>query len=327
VASAGNDHRLGANEAPPAIISIFLGEQLSGIIEQLAGGGARKGRGGGMLRIGVSHLPALPRDLTDRNRTSPFAFTGNKFEFRMVGASLSCAGPMFVLNTIVADVLREIADELEGARDVNPRLQKILRRIATEHKRVIFNGNNYSQEWLEEAGRRGLPNLNNSVDALDVLREKESIALFERHGVLSRTELLARHEIFLETYVKTLNIEALAASRIARRQILPAVMGYAGSLARDVSAIRDAGCDAEAASKTLRQITSLMGELSERLEALERARDEAAGIEDVHEKAVAFRDSVAPALAALRAKADALELLVDARAWPLPTYAEMLFAR
>ncbi|MCX7804278.1 MAG: glutamine synthetase III [Planctomycetota bacterium] len=327
VATAGNDHRLGANEAPPAIISIFLGDQLTDILEQLERGGARRSKGGGVLKIGVSHLPPLPKDSTDRNRTSPLAFTGNKFEFRMVGASMSCAKPMYILNTIVADALKEIADELEGARDVNAKAQKILQKIAREHKRIVFDGNNYSEEWVEEARRRGLPNLKNAVDVLAVLKEKETLDLFERHCVLSRREMLARHEILLEAYSKTINIEALTASSMVRRQILPAASEYAGNLARQMAALRDAGEKTGFAKKALADVSGRIERVVERLEKLEAAQREASKVEGAEKRAAAFRDRVVPAMAELRAEVDALEAVVDARLWPLPTYAEMLFSR
>ncbi len=327
VAVAGNDHRLGGHEAPPAIISIFLGQQLTDILEQLAKGGTRTAKRTRQLKLGVTHLPPLPKDITDRNRTSPFAFTGNKFEFRMVGASQSTAGPMFMLNTIVADVLREIAEELEGARDVNAKAQSILRRIAKEHKRVIFNGNNYDATWIAEAEKRGLPHFTSAVDALNAMLEKPNVQVFRRQKVLSRSELKARYEILLANYSKTIHIEALTLVRMARSRILPAALDYAGRLGRAAVAVEQAGAPAEAHTDLLEVITRHAADLQERIDRLATVTEEAAKVPGPRAQAENYRDQVMPAMATVRETADRLEVRLDAECWPLPTYAEMLFLR
>ena len=327
VATSGNDHRLGANEAPPAIVSIFLGDQLTDIFEQLSKGSAKTSKQGGELKLGVSTLPELPKDCTDRNRTSPFAFTGNKFEFRMVGSAQSTSGPTFVLNTIVADVLAEIADELEKASDVNAKAQEILQKITVEHKKIIFNGDNYTEEWAKEAEKRGLPNIRNSVDGLDVMQEDCIAKLFERHGVLSKEELHARHEIILERYCKEINIEGLTTLQMAKRQILPAVMEYSGMLAGAANSVKSLGVDADVHVNSLKEVCSLTSALQSNVAALEAAVDKASEVDGVHAQAKAYRDAVIPAMGAVREAADKLETIVDASIWPLPTYAEMLFIR
>jgi glutamine synthetase len=326
VASAGNDHRLGANEAPPAIISIFLGEQLTDIFEQLNNGGAKTSKQGGEIKL-ASMLPQLPRDTTDRNRTSPFAFTGNRFEFRMAGSMQSPSGPNFVLNTIVAEILNEIADELESAKDIQIAAQEIMRRIAKEHARIVFNGDNYTAEWEAEAAKRGLSNIKNAVDSLATVLEKENIDVFEKHGILTEKELTARVEILMEIYAKSIGIEAKTSLLMAKRQILPAVFKYAGSLASSVSAIKSAGVTDEAAMESLRSVTDLSAKLKAGIGKLEEAYNQACGIEDVHKQAVAMREMVIPAMSTVREAADALEQIVDAKDWPLPTYAEMMFVR
>ena len=327
VATSGNDHRLGANEAPPAIVSIFLGDQLSDIFEQLANGAAKTSKQGGSLKLGVSTLPQLPKDCTDRNRTSPFAFTGNKFEFRMAGSSQSTAGPNFVLNTIVADVLAEIADELEKTSDVNAKAQEILGKIANEHKKIIFNGDNYTEEWTNEAKKRGLPNIRNSVDGLDVMLEDSIAKLFERHCVLTKQELHARHEILLERFCKEINIEGLTMVQMAKRQILPAVLEYSGMVASAANSVKSLGVSADVHVNALEEICTLAGKLQNNITALETAVDKASEVDGAHAQAKAYRDIVIPAMGAVREVADKLETIVDASVWPLPTYAEMLFVR
>lgn len=322
-ASAGNDHRLGANEAPPAIISIFLGDQLADIFEQLGNGGAKASKTGGELKLGVSTLPPLPKDCTDRNRTSPFAFTGNKFEFRMVGSAQSTSGPNFVLNTIVAETLSEIADKLEKAKDVNAEAQKICQQIASEHKNIIFNGDNYSEDWVKEAEKRGLPNIRNAVDSIHTLLDKENEAVLAKHNVLSKGELHARHEILLERYIKEINIEALTTLQIAKRQIVPAVVEYTGIVANTVGAIKAAGATAKAQSKLLGDLCEMTDTLQVNIVKLEEALEAA----EKKETAEAYRDGVIPAMGAVRGVADKLETIVDAEIWPLPTYAEMLFMK
>jgi glutamine synthetase len=327
VANVGNEHRLGANEAPPAIVSIFLGEQLTDIINQLAAGGAKSSKQGGELRLGVSTLPPLPKDSTDRNRTSPFAFTGNKFEFRMVGSSQSTAGPMFVLNTIVADVLSEIADELEKAKDIKAAVQKILQKITKEHRRIIYNGDNYVQEWVKEAEKRELPNIRSSVESISTIMDKENVALFSKHKVLSKTELHARMDILFETYNKMINIEALAMLNIAKRQILPTASAYSGKLAGTVNKVSSAGVDCDSQKDMLKKVCGLIAALNKNIAALESAVTKAAGIKDVSSRASQCHDVVIPAMQNLRGTADELEKIVDAKLWPLPTYAEMLFIK
>lgn len=327
VATAGNDHRLGANEAPPAIVSIFLGDQLTDIFEQLAKGGAKTSKQGGELKLGVTSLPELPKDCTDRNRTSPFAFTGNKFEFRMVGSAQSTAGPSFVVNTIVAEALCEIADELEKAKDVHTAAQAILQRIASEHAKIIFNGDNYTDEWAKEAEKRGLPNIRNSVDGLKPMIEKDVEKLFIKHGILSKHELHARYDILLERYCKEINIEALTTLQMAKRQIMPAAIEYSGMVAGAVTSIKAAGATAKAQSKILGDLCTLIDSLQVNIVSLEKATDKAGGVANVVKEAEAYRDLVIPAMNAVRQVADELETIVDASIWPLPTYAEMLFVR
>jgi len=327
VANTGNEHRLGANEAPPAIVSVFLGDQLTDIMEQLRSGGATTSRKGGELRLGVSTLPPLPMDCTDRNRTSPFAFTGNKFEFRMVGSSQSVSGPSFVLNTIVADALSDIADELEEADDLGATAQRILSQIIEKHSKVIFNGDNYTDEWVAEAEKRGLPNICSTVESLEAICSKKNIELFERHGVLSEHELKARMEVLLEDYCMKINIEAETTLHIAQRQILPSCCEYSARLGNAVTAVSGAGVGAETQTKMLKKVCDLIGTLESGIETLKQATAEAAAAGGPQEQAEGYRDHVIPAMGAVRAAADELEMIVDADLWPLPTYAEMLFTR
>ena len=327
VANVGNEHRLGANEAPPAIISIFLGDQLTDIISQLAVGGVGTSKQGGELKLGVSTLPPLPKDSTDRNRTSPFAFTGNKFEFRMVGSSQSTAGPMFVLNTIVADVLSDIADELEKAKDVRAATQKILGKIAKEHSRVIYNGDNYTAEWVKEAKKRGLANMSSTVEALSTIMDEENVRLFTKHKVLSKTELHARMEILFEGYSKMVNIEALTMLDMAKRQILPVVNEYFGRLAGIVNNAGSAGVKCESSRKMLDKVCGLMNSLNNGVDALETATGKLNGVKDVAKRAGQCHDGIRAAMQNVRNSADELEKIVDANLWPLPTYAGMLFLK
>ena len=327
VATPGNDHRLGANEAPPAIVSIFLGEQLTDIYQQIKKGGASRSKQGGQLALGVTTLPAIPKDTTDRNRTSPFAFTGNKFEFRMPGSSQSLSGPNFVLNTIVADALMEIADQLEGAKNLNAKVQSLLQKYAVEHEAIIFNGDNYSEAWVVEAAKRGLPNIRNCVDGIHAMQDKANAAVLIKHGTLPKGEIHARHEILLEHYVKTINIEAKTMLSIARRQILPAVIGFATDLANGVNAVEAAGVDATAQAKLLQQINEGAAVVSGAIDTLAEALAKAAGEGDIEKKAAAYRDGVVPTMVSLRKAADGMEAVVGADYWPLPTYADMLFYR
>jgi glutamine synthetase len=327
VANTGNEHRLGANEAPPAIVSVFLGDQLNDILEQLATGGAKSSRKGGELKLGISTLPPLPKDCTDRNRTSPFAFTGNRFEFRMVGSTQSCSGPSFVINTIVADVLSEIADALEKTGNIRKETEKLLKKIAKEHQRIIFNGDNYSDAWVVEAKKRGLANIRSTVESLETITEKENVALFKKHKILTKQELNARTEILLEGYGASINIEALTMLNIAKRQIMPACVEYSGRLASSISVVSETGISCASMEKSLKKVCGLIDELDDAIDALEAAVDKAQSIGKPNTQARAYRDIVIPAMGAVRQAADTLETLVDADLWPLPSYAEMLFLR
>jgi len=327
VATPGNDHRLGANEAPPAIVSIFLGEQLTDIYQQIKKGGASRSKQGGHLALGVTTLPSIPKDTTDRNRTSPFAFTGNKFEFRMPGSSQSLSGPNFVLNTIVAETLSEIADQIEGAKNINATVQALLKKYAFEHEAVIFNGDNYSEAWVEEAAKRGLPNIRNCVDGINAMMDKENARVLIKQGTLPKGEIHARHEILLENYVKTINIEAKTMLYIARREILPALISFATDLANSVNAVEAAGVDAVAQTKLLQQINEAAAAISDVIDTLAEVNAASAAESNIGKKAVAYRDAVIPAMVALRAISDGIEPVVGADYWPLPTYADMLFYR
>lgn len=328
-ATPGNDHRLGANEAPPAIISVFLGDQLTDILEQISeSGSATNSKQGGELKIGVTTLPTLHKDSTDRNRTSPFAFTGNKFEFRMVGSSSSIATANYILNTIVAEVLSEVADRLENATNFDEEVQKILKEIVTNHKRIIFNGNGYSEEWVKEAEKRGLPNIPSTVDAIPALLKDKNVKIMEKHGVLSKVELESRYEIMLENYSKTINIEALTMLDIAKRQLLPAVIKFIKEVADSINAARSTGLDVkvDAQSDLLTEVSSLASEFKKRIDNLENAVNNASNIEgDSLAVAKYYRDEVFVKMSELREIGDKLETLVDADIWPLPTYADMLF--
>ncbi|MBI5443932.1 MAG: glutamine synthetase III [Deltaproteobacteria bacterium] len=320
--SSGNDHRLGANEAPPAIISIFLGEELTGIINKLAKGEKASASEATFLKVGVDTLPDLPKDNTDRNRTSPFAFTGNKFEFRMVGSSQSISGPNVALNTIVAEALDEIATRLEKAKDVNAEIVEILKDAVKDHGRVIFNGNNYSDEWVEEAARRGLPNVRNTVDALKAYTTKKAQDLFSNYGVLSNEELHSRYDIYLEQYAKHINIEAQTAIQMVRRQYIPAVMRFVTEVGQSAQA---AGQFAAVQKDILANAGKLLESAYKNVQGLETATERAQGTSGVPEQAAAFRDEVVTALRALRADIDALEGIVSEDLWPVPSYADLLF--
>ncbi len=329
IAHAGNDHRLGANEAPPAIISIFLGAQLADVFEQLKGGGATSSKAGGTLTLGVDTLPALPKDAGDRNRTSPFAFTGNKFEFRAVGSNQSIAGPLCAMNTIVAESLDYIATRLEAATGgdpskLNAAVQKLLQEIATEHAAVIFNGDNYTEEWHAEAEARGLPNLRTSVDALPVLSDGDIVELFEKYGVLSGRELESRREIYLEQYVKTVRVEALLTIKIARTMIWPAAVRYQSELAGTCANLKQLGYSFD--TDTLDAITLLVKSLQDGITSLEEKLEHHGG-DDLLEEATYFCTTVIPAQNVVRSAADQLEALVADDLWPLPTYQEMLFIK
>ena len=325
-ANPGNDHRLGAAEAPPAIISIFLGDQLEDILKQFEAGHVENSIQGERMQIGVSTMPSLKKDATDRNRTSPFAFTGNKFEFRMVPSSMSIAGPNFFINTIVADVLKEFADELEKAEDFDACVHEIIRRTYVEHKRIIFDGNGYSDEWVKEAERRGLPNFRYMVDAVPSLITEKAIGVFTRHGVLSDIELNSRAEITYESYINQITIEARTMIDMASKQIRPAVMKYSGILANDINAIITAGGDPSVEKEILSKVTENLKEFNEALKHLSEIIEEAVNFEgETSDKANFFKDEVATAMERLRKPADELELIVDQKVWPFPTYGELLF--
>ena len=326
-ASPGNDHRLGANEAPPAIISIFLGEQLTDILEQIERkGGATKSISGGLLELGTASLPSLPKDSTDRNRTSPFAFTGNKFEFRMVGSSQSIAQCNFTLNTTVAEILCQIADRLEKASDVDAEIYAIILEIIKNHKRVIFNGNGYSSEWVEEAARRGLPNIKSTVDAIAAISAEKNKAVMEKHGVLSRIEMESRAEIQYEIYSKTINIEGLTAVEIAKRQLRPAIINYKADLASSISSIEAVDGDVTVEKELFAKVNIVMKSMNANIAKLEAAIDTAANLHgDSKAQAEAYRDLVFTAMGELREDVDVLETLVDADYWPLPSYSDLLF--
>lgn len=326
-ANPGNDHRLGANEAPPAIISIFLGDQLTDIIEQLQNGTISRSIQGEKLAIGVKTLPAFQKDSTDRNRTSPFAFTGNKFEFRMVASSQSIAGPNVVLNLIVAEILSQFADRLEQAPDFDKALQEILKETAINHKRILFDGNGYSEEWVEEAAKRGLPNIKSTVDAALVLTRESTIDLYEKHKVLNRTELESRYEINLEQYTKQINIEALTMINMAKNMIMPAAVKYSTQLATSINAIKSASdaVDVSAQGELLKDVCSTLVSFKAKLATLEKGVQEATAISDAYKQAVCYRDVVFTAMQDLRIDGDQLETMIDAELWPLPTYAQMLF--
>ncbi|MBU0928974.1 MAG: glutamine synthetase III [Spirochaetes bacterium] len=324
-AIAGNDHRLGANEAPPAIISVFFGEQLCAILDEIVDGKEHSAKGGHTIELGVTSLPRLPIDISDRNRTSPFAFTGNKFEFRMVGSSQSIATPNTYLNTAVAQVLSEFADALERADDKIAAIRDVIRVSYSRHRRVVFNGNGYSDEWVKEAERRLLPNVKATVDALPVLVQKESVELFERHKVMTRAEAESRYLIYLEKYSKQINIEAGVMVDMAKRIVFPAVASFAGSLARDASALAAIGASSAAAEKRAKRLAELSGEIYDETDRLERALLDAQEVDDDLAQAKAYRERVVPLMARLRAGVDAAEKLVERKAWPLPTYEELLF--
>jgi glutamine synthetase len=330
IASAHNDHRLGANEAPPAIISIFLGDQLNDIIEQIEKGGAKSSKQGGWFETGVSVLPKLPREAGDRNRTSPFAFTGNKFEFRAVGASANIAGPNTVLNTIVAESLDYIATKLEadvkGGKTLNAAIQELLPAIIKENKKVVYNGDGYTEEWHKEAEKRGLPNFKNTLDCLPVINKKEIVELFGKYKVYSEKELASRFVILAEIYTKTVTIEANLTALIAKTQILPAAIRYQTEVAKSVNAAKTAGVDVSGQFEELKTLSGLIGDLQKGIAKLDKAlHHHAEG--DAYAHAKNARDHVLTAMAEVRKPADKLESIVADDLWPLPTYREMLFIR
>ena len=324
VATAGNDHRLGANEAPPAIISIFLGDELTAILDAIVHGKKYEGEHVDM-KIGVDVLPDFPKDTTDRNRTSPFAFTGNKFEFRMPGSRLSCAGPNTVLNTIVAETLDEFSDVLEKADDFGAALNELIKSTIKESKPIIFNGNGYSDEWTAEAEKRGLLNLRSTPEAIPTYNLPQNIALFEKYGVYTETELHSRVEILLDEYVKTLNIEALTMVDMAKKDILPAAASYVKDLAETANLSKSIGAPAEFETELVKKLSVLMADMYKKLGVLEDAVVKAHDIEDVQEAANYYHDKVFTAMGELRATADEIETSVGEKYWPYPTYGQLLF--
>jgi glutamine synthetase len=329
IASAGNDHRLGANEAPPAIISIFLGDMLTDIFEQIEKGGAKRTKSGGLLDTGVSVLPKLPRDAGDRNRTSPFAFTGNKFEFRAVSSNQSIAFPNIALNVAMTESLDYVATHLEGAvkkgKSLDAAVKELLPTIIKENKQIIFNGNGYSAEWTKEAAKRKLLNLTSSVAALPELIKPEVSKIFEKYKVLNGRELNARYEVALETYVKTVNVEAQLMVLMANRYILPVALEYQKDIAESVKAVKDAGGSYKEAKKLLDRLTGLVDDLRSRTDQLAKALDHHDSSAEKHAKYM--RDTIVPGMAELREAGDQIELIIPHALWPLPTYREMLFIK
>ncbi|MBE6798402.1 MAG: glutamine synthetase type III [Ruminococcaceae bacterium] len=324
VASAGNDHRLGGGEAPPAIVSIFLGDELEAIFDAIENDTAYEDLKSSKMKLGVDILPAIPRDNTDRNRTSPFAFTGNKFEFRMLGSAASVADPNIVLNTITAEILMQFADELEEAHDFTTAVNDIVKRTIKNHKRIIFNGNGYSDEWREEAKKKGLLNLESTVDALPVMIEPKNIEVFVRHKVFSETEIRSRYEIQLENYAKIINIEALTAIDMVRKEYIPAIIKYSTTVALAVNSksVHDIPCRTEIdIMKKLSMLTDIMYDKVAEIESLDRKASELAG----KERADLFRKSVIPAMAELRRAVDEAEKITSKKFWPVPSYGDLIF--
>jgi glutamine synthetase len=320
--SSGNDHRLGANEAPPAIISMFLGVELSDVLIKLTKGEKTGRKEAAFLKIGVDTLPELPKDNTDRNRTSPMAFTGNKFEFRMLGSAQSISGPNVAMNTIVAEALDQIANRLEKAKDVNAEILAILKDAIKNNGRIIFNGNNYAEEWVAEAKKRGLANVRNTVDALKAFITPKAIKLFEKYKVLSKEELRSRYDIYTEQYAKHINIEAQTSMQMVRRQFIPAAVRFATELGTSVKAV---GNSASVQKELLDEVSGLLASASKNMKKLAAETVKAHAITDVAKHAAAFRDKVVPSLAALRSDIDALETITAKDLWPVPVYSDLLF--
>jgi glutamine synthetase len=322
IASAQNDHRLGANEAPPAILSVFLGEQLYDVFEQLKAGGAKTSKSKGVMEIGVDTLPKLPKDAGDRNRTSPFAFTGNRFEFRAVGGGQSIAGPLIALQTAIAEALDYIAGKLEASvgsgKTLNASIQTLLTELANEHAAIVFNGNGYSEEWHREAEKRGLPNLKTTVDALPVLNSPEVVKLFDKYGVLTPRELKSRYEIYTETYVKTVLVEARLVVKMGKTIILPAAIKYQAELGA-------ASAYSAPAKKLLGEVSGFADKLDASIASLEKALSHESSSVDAEAKHL--KDEVLPLMLSVRSAADSLESIISDDLWPLPTYQEMLFIR
>ncbi len=327
-ANPGNDHRLGANEAPPAIISIFLGDELTRILDQIVSGEDIEANGIEKLMVGVKTLPALRKDTTDRNRTSPFAFTGNKFEFRMVGSSASIASPNFFLNTIVAHVLEQFADRLEKAKDFSKEVNSIIKDVVKENGRIIFNGNGYSDEWVKEAEKRGLPNIKSYVEAIASLLKEKNMTVMEKHKVFSRVEMHSRYEISLEKYIKTINIEAMTMLEMAKRQLLPACIKFETEIAKSINEVKSCGIEADLSANTdlLKETASFVSQFKKEISLLENSLSKAQNsFEDTFDQAMFYRNDVFARMEALRTVADELERVVDSNIWPIPTYADILF--
>ena len=328
VASAGNDHRLGANEAPPAIVSMFLGDELTDILESIVNDSDYDKKEAELLRVGVHILPKFPKDTTDRNRTSPFAFTGNKFEFRMLGSDLSISGPNVVLNTIVAEELSQFADELENAEDFETALHTLIQKTIKEHKRIIFNGNNYAPEWVDEAAKRGLLNLKTTADALPAFIAEKNIAMFTKHKIFTTTEIRSRYDILMDEYCKKLHIEALTMVDMAQKQILPAVSAYVQKLTKlalDKKALC-ADLPVSFETETVAQLSAYAADMQKALATLSADIDKAEALEDVTARANAYKDTILADMDALRAAADAAEALTAQEDWPFPSYTELLYS-
>ena len=327
VIGAGNDHRLGANEAPPAIVSVFLGDELTEILAAIETGADYHNKGPHQMEIGVTALPHFPKDTTDRNRTSPFAFTGNKFEFRMLGSSLSISGPNFTLNTIVAETLSVFADQLEQADNFTKELGLLVQKTVKDHKRIIFNGNNYSDEWVEEAKKRGLSNLKTTIEALPVFISPKNIELFTKHKILSETEIRSRYEILLESYCKTIHIEALTMIDMVKKEIIPASISYQNELAMLQGCKKTCdGVSAALETYLLSKLSGLSASLLKKLEELERSMLETEKNGDILAEAEFYRYTIFRNMSELRLVVDELETLVGKKYWPLPTYAEILYS-
>ena len=320
----GNDHRLGGHEAPPAIISMFLGEPLTNIVEHIIAGNDESVPMVSSMKVGVSTLPAIHRDAGDRNRTSPFAFTGNKFEFRMTPSSGCIADANTVLNTIAADALAQFADELEAAEDFDSALTALIRREMTTHQRIIFNGNGYTDEWVAEAARRGLPNIKGMVEAIPELTDPDSVALFERHGVYTEKELVARADVSYEIYAKTINIEALTMIDMAGKDIIPAIVRYTKELAEAAAQVESLGIDASVQRELLTRVSVLLRQANAALNDLRHRQVKAAALTGEEQARAYYRD-VCPAMDVLRAPVDHLEMIVGSELWPMPTYGDLLF--
>lgn len=328
VANAGNDHRLGANEAPPAIVSMFLGDDLTAILKSIETNTPYDSKGQDLMEIGVKTLPRFPKDTTDRNRTSPFAFTGNKFEFRMLGSTFSISGPNIVLNTVVAEELAQFADILEQAQDFTAELHALIQKTIREHKRIIFNGNNYSDEWVDEAQKRGLLNLRSTPEALPFFTHPKNMDLFTKHHIFSQTEMLSRYEILLENYSKMINIEALTLSDMIHQDVIPAVCRYMDDICRTAASKKslDSGISCKLETTLLKQLSSLADQLYDKLQILDDVSAKAHSIEKAQEQADCYKDCVIPAMQAVRTVADQLEMQVGNGYWPYPSYGDLLFS-